>query len=284
MASPISVLLVIDDPNFRGGLMVALRDRGVRVVLTGDGERANAFLQQEIVTLIVVDARIPGEGGVPWIRARREAGDTTPMVLCAATPEEAKALANLAQQLLISSVIPKGAAPDAIVTHLLQLLGPVEGPVVADAPVAGDEALGTLANAVEGMRQAFVSLQKNAERRERVHATVEMAEMLLSIAKPLAHEPAVTLASRTLEMLRAVEEGRLRLGPDAWVQLERMVQRAQQTLPPPTSGRATATPMAGTRTPGATLPPVARKTQPSSFMEVEARPASPATDANVDEL
>lgn len=64
------------------GLSSLLADLGVEIALEcSDAERLLAALPQRPVDLIVSDIRMPGLGGIGLIRALRERGDATPVIL-----------------------------------------------------------------------------------------------------------------------------------------------------------------------------------------------------------
>lgn len=246
-----TILLVIDDPGFRGPLMAALRNRGMRPVLMGDGEQARGFLASESPSLVVVDPRIPGGGGVAWIRARRAEGHRVPMVLCATTRDEAQALLLQADELGIASVIPKAAPPDTLAAHFEELLAP---------PSPGGESDGgaVLAAAVEAVRVSIVNLQKNAESLDRMSTTLDAARRLRVLAGTFRAE-ACTSAAKTIEdLIVQTQDGRSRLDNSAFVVIEKVLVRAREE-----AGTVTSAP-----------PPEARR--PSASAHGEDPPAEPA--------
>lgn len=242
MSETATILLVIDDPNFRGPLMAALRARGMRPVLMGDGEQARGFLAMESPALAVIDPRIPGGGGVAWIRARRVEGNRTPMVLCATTREEAQALLLQADELLIASVIPKAAPADTLAAHIEELL--------AVPPPAGAETEGepgrALADAVEAVRVSIVNLQKNAESRDRMSTTLELAQRLRAIATSFRSEAAVAAARTVEELINEARDGRSRLDNGAFFAIDKALMRARDA-----AGTVTSAPPAEVRRPSA---------------------------------
>lgn len=245
MASPFTILLVIDDPAFRGGLMTALRARGMKPVLMGDGEQARGFLAMETPAMVIVDPRIQGPGGgVEWIRARRAEGIRVPMLLCAATREEAQALLLQTDALGVASVIPKQAQPDTLAAHVEELLtGPAE-----PAEGAGDADTGkALRDAVEAVRVSIVNLQKDPTARERQLASLTACDRLRRIAKPLQAEAGIVAADKIEELIVEARDGRGRLDQSAWVVIERVLVRARESAgsvsasPPPSEVRRPST-------------------------------------------
>lgn len=241
MSTSPTILLVIDDPAFRGGLMTALRARGMRPVLMGDGEQARSFLATETPALAIVDPRIPGGGGVAWIRARREEGLSFPMVMCATTREEAQALLLQTDSLGVASVIPKQAPADTLAAHIEELLAEpqaVESPVDTGKPVQ---------EMVEKLRVSLVNLQKNAESRDRLNTSLEIAQALekMSLSAETRSDVCAAAAKKIIEMFIDARDGRHRLDNSAWVVIEKLMVRAREaagavTGPPLEARRASA--------------------------------------------
>ena len=225
MASAFTILLVVDDPAFRGGLMTALRSLGMRTVLMGDPEQARSFLAMEMPSLIVVDPRIGGPGGgVEWIRQRRGEGITVPMVLCATTREEAQGLLLQTDSLGVASVIPKQAPPETLAAHIAELLA-------TPSEVSSEEADpgAPLRNAIEAVRVSIVNLQKNPTARDRLVSTLEICARLKAVAKPLQSEAGVAAADKISELIEEARDGRGRLDQSAWVVIDRVLVRARDS-------------------------------------------------------
>lgn len=233
MSDAATILLVIDDPNFRGPLMAALRTRGMRPVLMGDGEQARGFLALESPALVIVDPRIPGGGGVAWIRARRVEGNRTPMVLCATTREEAQALLLQADELGIASVIPKAAPADTLAAHIEELLAPAP-PATEDVESAEPARL--LGEAVEALRVSIVNLQKNAESRDRMSSSLELATRLRTLATSYRSEAAISAGRAIEELINEARDGRSRLDNGAFFSIEKVLLRARDAAGAVTSG------------------------------------------------
>ena len=241
-----TILLVIDDPGFRGALMNALRTRGMRPVLMGDPEQARGFLAMEMPSLIVVDPKIqaPG-GGVEWIRERRREGVVVPIVMCASNREEAQGLLLQTDALAVSSVIPKQAPPDTLAAHIEELLAPATpgAPGVSVEDEDDDVDPGQpLRDAVEAVRISIVNLQKNPDARDRLVATLEICSRLRAIAKPLQFEAGVTAADKISDLITEARDGRGRLDQSAWVVIDRVLVRARDS-----AGSVVASPLPETR-------------------------------------
>jgi two-component system response regulator RegA len=63
-----SILIVDDDPVFRGRLLQALRDRGYDVRAAPDTDTAISLARAESPELAVVDLRMPGRSGLELVR------------------------------------------------------------------------------------------------------------------------------------------------------------------------------------------------------------------------
>lgn len=122
------------------GLSALLADLGFEIALESpDAERLLAALPQRPVDVIVSDIRMPGLGGIGLIRALRERGDATPVILLTTFDDSALMLAAIeagAQGFLLKDAAPEDLQ-DAIdrVARGETLLQPVSlGPVRALLP------------------------------------------------------------------------------------------------------------------------------------------------------
>lgn len=66
------ILVVEDDPFVREVLEIYLRGEGYRVTLAHDGNEMRAVLSDELVHLVIMDLRLPGEDGFALTRHLRE--------------------------------------------------------------------------------------------------------------------------------------------------------------------------------------------------------------------
>lgn len=81
-ARAVRIALCDDQALVLRGLSSLLTDLGIEIALEcSDAERLLAALPQRPVDLIVSDIRMPGLGGIGLIRALRERGDATPVIL-----------------------------------------------------------------------------------------------------------------------------------------------------------------------------------------------------------
>lgn len=230
MPVPGPVLLVIDDPGFRGRLLVALRGMGLRVALFGDGDQARQFLAVEFPSIAIVDARLPGEGGVPWVRARRAEGDATPMLLLVASTQEAESLLPLATELGVAAVVSKEVPAESLAAHVAGMLGVAAPPPPPAEPAGAPDAAGAeiVAAAVEAFRVSIVNLQKNAERLERIQSSIVLAKKLRTAAKAHGFDGIASGAARVEEMLVESCDGRRRLDGGTWPPIEKFIASSQE--------------------------------------------------------
>lgn len=134
------IALADDQALVLKGLSALLLDLGFEIALESpDAERLLAALPQRPVDVIVSDIRMPGLGGIGLIRALRERGDATPVILLTTFDDSALMLAAIeagAQGFLLKDAAPEDLH-DAIdrVARGETLLQPVSlGPVRALLP------------------------------------------------------------------------------------------------------------------------------------------------------
>lgn len=134
------IALADDQALVLRGLSALLVDLGFEIALESpDAERLLAALPQRPVDVIVSDIRMPGLGGIGLIRALRERGDATPVILLTTFDDSALMLAAIeagAQGFLLKDAAPEDLQ-DAIarVARGETLLQPVSlGPVRALLP------------------------------------------------------------------------------------------------------------------------------------------------------
>jgi len=138
--APVRLALADDQALVRGAIAALLADLGFEIALESpDAERLLAALPQRPVDVIVSDIRMPGLGGIGLIRALRERGDATPVILLTTFDDSALMLAAIeagAQGFLLKDAAPEDLQ-DAIdrVARGETLLQPVSlGPVRALLP------------------------------------------------------------------------------------------------------------------------------------------------------
>jgi DNA-binding response OmpR family regulator len=83
-----TILVIDDDENLRDTIGLMLEKEGFRPILTGDGKTG---LQEALVvkpSLILVDLRMPGMGGVEVCKRLRGSGMQTPLIVLSAIGDE----------------------------------------------------------------------------------------------------------------------------------------------------------------------------------------------------
>lgn len=135
--APVRVAIADDQALVLKGLSALLGDLGIEIVLeAGDGAALLAALDKRPVDVILSDIRMPGTDGIALVRALRERGDATPVILLTTFDDSALMLAAVeagAQGFLL-----KDASPEDLREAILRvadghtLLQPVSmGPVRA---------------------------------------------------------------------------------------------------------------------------------------------------------
>jgi len=81
MASRIRVLLIDDETVFVDNLAGVLTRRGMTVRSVNDGLKALEVLSDEQYDVLVLDLRMPGMDGVEVLKAIRERGIQTPVIV-----------------------------------------------------------------------------------------------------------------------------------------------------------------------------------------------------------
>jgi CheY-like chemotaxis protein len=85
---PSSVLVIEDDPDMRGLLVLMLEDRGHRVLAASDGREGLDVLRHETPDLILLDMKMPVMDGWEFARRYREAHEEpSPIVVMTAAED-----------------------------------------------------------------------------------------------------------------------------------------------------------------------------------------------------
>ncbi|HEY4210212.1 MAG TPA: response regulator transcription factor [Steroidobacteraceae bacterium] len=94
IATP-SVLVVEDDPHLSAGVVENLRAEGYTVHSVDDGQKALDFLQNERMSLVVLDVMLPRVDGFTVCRTLREHGNNTPVLFLTARGDPADRVRGL---------------------------------------------------------------------------------------------------------------------------------------------------------------------------------------------
>lgn len=81
------VLVLDDDLQVRGSLVIHLEDEDYTVFEVGSSEEALEFLKTKDVALVIVDLRLPGMDGVEFIHSARVGRPTLKFIIYTGSPE-----------------------------------------------------------------------------------------------------------------------------------------------------------------------------------------------------
>ncbi len=84
MTAPARILLVEDETNIRSALATMLEKQGHTVRAAGTGEEALALLDESPADLVITDLRMPGQGGMEFLRRMKERWPETEAVVMTA--------------------------------------------------------------------------------------------------------------------------------------------------------------------------------------------------------
>jgi len=113
--TPAHVLVVDDDPAIRTLLSDYLGENELRVTAVAGGREMLAVLDQEVVDLVVLDLRLPGEDGLQLARALRDRA-SVPIVLLTGRTEEADRVMGL--ELGADDYVTKPFSPRELLARL----------------------------------------------------------------------------------------------------------------------------------------------------------------------
>jgi len=80
----LGVLLIEDEERLAGNLRQGLTEEGIALDWVKSAEEAAQILARKTYDLMVLDIGLPGKSGVDFLRERRAAGDTTPVLFLTA--------------------------------------------------------------------------------------------------------------------------------------------------------------------------------------------------------
>jgi len=128
------VLVVDDDPAVRSLLTEYLADHDLRVSAVADGAAMREAFDREVIDLVLLDLRLPGEDGLALARELRERG-AVPIVLLTGRNEEADRVMGL--ELGADDYVTKPFSPRELLARVRAVLRRYR--VQQDAAAAGDE-------------------------------------------------------------------------------------------------------------------------------------------------
>jgi DNA-binding response OmpR family regulator len=132
-----TVLVVDDEPIVREVVVSYLQREGYRTLEAGDGDTARRLLEQDDLSLVVLDVMLPGADGLElcrWIRARSE----LPVIMLTARGDEADRIVGL--ELGADDYVTKPFSPRELAARVRTVLRRTT-PHVAKAERLGFEGL-----------------------------------------------------------------------------------------------------------------------------------------------
>ena len=132
--TPLTLLLVDDDPRWRALLTRYLENNGFLVKQANDGAGMSKVLDREHVDGILLDMMMPGESGLDLCRRLRAQGDTVPILMLTAKGDEIDRIVGL--EVGADDYIPKPANPREILARIRAVMRRVN-PTVPGAPRNG---------------------------------------------------------------------------------------------------------------------------------------------------
>ena len=115
------ILVVDEDRDIRDLVAIKLESAGHAVVTRADGAQALEAAQEGGWAVIVLDVMMPGMSGVDVLRALRDAGDRTPVILLTARGQEKDIEAGFAAG--ADDYVTKPFSPRALLARITAALG-----------------------------------------------------------------------------------------------------------------------------------------------------------------
>src|ERR1700735_2165234 len=116
------ILVLEDDPAFRGLLTAILSARGYRVLEARSAREADNVLREHSPELVICDYRLPGIDGAAWITKFREAGYKTPIVFLTGNWCDGDTFNRLRSLLRVSLILQKPIIPELFLEQIEPLL------------------------------------------------------------------------------------------------------------------------------------------------------------------
>src|SRR5215471_15083506 len=118
-SSPIHVLAIDDDPSVRQMIADYLGDNEIRVTVLSDGRGIAAAMSREVIDLIVLDLKLPGEDGMQIARTLRAESDI-PIIMLTGRKEAADRV--MALELGADDYLTKPFSPRELLARIRALL------------------------------------------------------------------------------------------------------------------------------------------------------------------
>jgi two-component system, OmpR family, response regulator len=127
------VLAVDDDPSVRQMIGDYLTDNDMRVTTLESGREIADVMAREMIDLLVLDLRLPGEDGIQIARKLREVSDL-PIIMLTGRKEEADRV--MALELAVDDYLTKPFSPRELLARIRALLRRSRGQETAAAGLA----------------------------------------------------------------------------------------------------------------------------------------------------
>lgn len=127
----VTVLTVDDSNSIRSIVGKTLRELGFEVEQAEDGEKALLLLEETSVDLILLDVTMPVMDGPTMLKALRERGNRTPVIML--TSESKRSIVAGAMSLGIDDYMLKPFKPDELRTKVFKALRMADGASVSTA-------------------------------------------------------------------------------------------------------------------------------------------------------
>ena len=118
------VLAVDDDPSVRQMIVDYLGDNDIRVTVLPDGREIAAVLARDVIDLVILDLKLPGEDGMQIARSLRADSDI-PIIMLTGRKEEADRV--MALELGADDYLTKPFSPRELLARIRALLRRARG-------------------------------------------------------------------------------------------------------------------------------------------------------------
>ena len=131
------ILVVDDDPAVRELLETYLGDNDLRVSAASDGDAMRAAFEREVIDLVLLDVRLPGENGMQLAAQLRQRA-RVPIILLTGRAEEAVRVLGL--ELGADDYVVKPFSPRELLARVRAQLRRARMEVISNAPNDGPRA------------------------------------------------------------------------------------------------------------------------------------------------
>lgn len=98
-SSPLSIVLIDDEPDIRDVISISLKDRGYRVETAADGRTGLALCSAKKPQIAITDIRMPGMDGIDLAGAVRRVDPEVPVLFISGSLDDAKITGRLRTEL-----------------------------------------------------------------------------------------------------------------------------------------------------------------------------------------